>query len=347
MKKPLIITLHIGFWGCYTFLMFFILVAASQSQTTGLSIKYISKLILGFAIVPSIISFYSFYLFLFPKYFKYKKILQTIIYGLLFSIGSASIGAITLLILFDANFMHHNQYVSFFQEIVFITFIALISGIIALILKGFISWYDDIKKKAELIKKNSEMELALVKSKLDPHFLFNTINNIDVLIQKKPKDASNYLNNLSDIMRFMLFDTKTDVISLTKEIEYIEKYIELQKIRTSNSNYVNFTVIGTPNSINIAPMIFIPFIENAFKHVTNKKLENAIDIQILIEKSTISFTCKNKFNKNRKKHADNSYNGIGNELIKKRLNLIYPEKHNLELTNQDDVYQVVLTIKDV
>lgn len=347
MKKSLIITLHIGFWGCYTFLIFFILVVLSQSQMTGLSVKYISKLILGFAIVPSVISFYTFYLFLFLKYFRYKKIVLTIIYGFGISIGSALIGAIVLLILFDTNFMLHNQYVSLFQEMIFITFIALFCGIIALILKGFISWYDDIKKKAALIKKNSEMELALVKSKLDPHFLFNTINNIDVLIQKKPKDASNYLNNLSDIMRFMLFDTKTDVISLTKEIEYIEKYIELQKIRTSNSNYVNFTVIGTSNSINIAPMIFIPFIENAFKHATNKKLENAIDIQILIEKNIINFICKNKFNKKRKKHNDNSYNGIGNELIKKRLNLIYPENHNLELTRQDDVYQVILTIKNV
>ena len=87
---------------------------------------------------------------------------------------------------------------------------------------------------------------------MDPHFLFNTINNIDVLILKNATKASNYLNKLSDIMRFMLFETKTDKILLSKEIEYIDKYIALQKIRTANSNYVNFRVKGIPNGKTIA-----------------------------------------------------------------------------------------------
>ena len=157
--------------------------------------------------------------------------------------------------------------------------------------------------------------MALVKAQLDPHFLFNTINNIDVLILKNATKASEYLNKLSDIMRFMLFETKPTSIKLAKEVEYIEKYIELQKIRTANTRYVNFAIDGNPDERMIAPMVFIPFIENAFKHVTNKKLENAININIRIEDTFVQLACENKFDRHRK--VQNGSNGLGNDLIKK------------------------------
>ncbi len=224
----------------------------------------------------------------------------------------------------------------------FIAFISLISGIIALVIRGFITWFKELKLKEALKQKNHEMEMALVKSQLDPHFLFNTINNIDVLIIKNANEASDYLNKLSDIMRFMLFETKTEEIELAKEIEYIEKYIELQKIRTSNSNYISYAVEGDSVNRSIAPMVFIPFIENAFKHTTNKKLQDAIDIKIKIEAKGISLECVNKIDPNRKLEQES--NGLGNELIQKRLNLIYPERHQLDISNENNVYNVYLTI---
>jgi LytS/YehU family sensor histidine kinase len=140
--------------------------------------------------------------------------------------------------------------------VIFISFVSLIIGIMALVTRGFITWYGELKLKEELKQKNHEMEIALVKSQLDPHFLFNTLNNIDILILKNATEASNYLNKLSDIMRFMLFETKTDKVLLSKEIEYIEKYIDLQKIRTANANYVNFEIVGSPKGKTIAPMVF-------------------------------------------------------------------------------------------
>src|SRR6185503_21279079 len=118
--------------------------------------------------------------------------------------------------------------------------IAAIHGTIALVIRGFITWYTEIKLKEELAQRNFEMELALIKSQINPHFLFNTINNIDVLITKQPELASLYLNKLSDILRYMIYETKTEKISLATELDYIEKYLELQKIRTTNPNYVNF-----------------------------------------------------------------------------------------------------------
>jgi LytS/YehU family sensor histidine kinase len=186
------------------------------------------------------------------------------------------------------------------------------------------------------------MEMALIKSQLDPHLLFNTINNIDALILKDPIEASDYLNKLSDIIRFMLYETKPDKILLSQEIEYIEKYIALQKIRTANINYAHFSVTGSVGNKHIAPMIFIPFIENAFKHTHNKKLENAITINILISDETIKLVCENKFGSRPVVQKNNS--GLGNELIQKRLNLIYPTKHTLEVNEQNELYSVNLTI---
>ena len=103
-----------------------------------------------------------------------------------------------------------------------------------------------MKQQKSQEKKKRELELQMLQYQLNPHFLFNTLNNIDVLILKDANEASNYLIKLSDILRFMLYETKTDLILLIKEIEYIEKYIELQKIRTSNSNYLSFQIIGNP-----------------------------------------------------------------------------------------------------
>jgi LytS/YehU family sensor histidine kinase len=211
-----------------------------------------------------------------------------------------------------------------------------------LVLQGFISWYADIKLKEALSKKNHEMELALVKSQINPHFLFNTINNIDVLIQKDAVKASAYLNKLSDIMRFMLYETKTEKIPLAQELEYIEKYIDLQKIRTSNLNYVNYNLQGDAGSLMIAPILFIPFIENAFKHSENKKIDNAININVVIENGKIIFDCENSYSTDTQTKLGHS--GLGNELIQKRLNLLYPEKHTLAISDENKIYKVKLII---
>jgi two-component system, LytTR family, sensor kinase len=345
MKKSYITLLHLGFWFCYLFLIIVILAVLYGSEEQSVAEAKIlesGKFLFFFAVLPSAISFYSFYFFLFPKYLLRKKIILSIVYGVLISAGSALIGFLALSALDKTICNDDDPVETAIGSTIFCTFITLICGIIALVLKGFITWFQEIKLKDELKLKNRDMELALVKSQLDPHFLFNTINNIDVLILKNANEASNYLNKLSDIMRFMLFETKPENILLSKEIEYIEKYIELQKIRTANSNYVNFNIEGHADSKIIAPMVFIPFIENAFKHTTNKKIENAVSINIFIENKVIKLECKNKFDPNRKLQKEKG--GLGNELIQKRLNLIYPDKHTLKVSNLNGVYSVYLTI---
>lgn len=354
MKKSIVILLHIGFWLCYLLLIGIMLAVfyRSSNQAVDQTARVLNafKSLFLFAFLPSFLTFYGCYLVVFPKYLQQKKFLLSFIYSLLFTIGASILAYIVMRYFIESGQMTDmdkggvNGRSTAVRTIVFMSFIASIAGLAALILKGFITWFNEIKLKEELKQKNHETEMALIKSQLDPHFLFNTLNNIDVLILKDAAEASKYLNKLSDILRFMLYETKTDEILLKKEIEYIEKYIKLQKIRTTNSNYVSFNVVGNPADITIAPMIFIPFIENAFKHSTNKKIDNAINVQLFINKENILFVCENKFDPNR--NVIKESNGLGNELIQKRLHLIYPEQHILELDKQTNLYSVKLTIKN-
>lgn len=346
MKRSFIILIHIGFWICYLILIIIVLAMrfGSEPNVSDARILTSIKIIAFFAFIPSLISFYGFYFFVFPKDFQKKNLFLSFICGLVISVIAGSIGLQILTLSMGGNCFDNQNEVTPLGITLFMSFIGFITGIVSLVIKGFITWFDEIKLKNSLQQRNHEMELALVKSQLDPHFMFNTINNIDVLILKDAPKASDYLNKLSEIMRFMLFETKTNSILLSKEIEYIEKYIELQKIRTSNLNYISYSVTGSPKNHIIAPMVFIPFIENAFKHTTNKKLDNAITINILISNLIIELICINKFNANSPINQENG--GIGNDLIQKRLQLIYPEKHALTITNQDNVYSVKLTIEN-
>ncbi|MEO6549794.1 MAG: sensor histidine kinase [Ferruginibacter sp.] len=352
MKKSMIVLLHVGFWACYLILIAIILAVYSKSgvnvSNQGSRVMNAFLSISLFALLPSFITFYLFYFLLFPKYLQQKKYLLSIIYGLLISIGAAIIGYILIRYCIETGRMSDmdkggkNGRSTAVRTIMVMTFIGSIGGIVALVLKGFITWFNEIRLKELLKEKNYEMEMALIKSKLDPHLLFNTINNIDALILKDAVAASDYLNKLSDIMRFMLYETKADKIFLAKEIEYIGKYIALQKIRTANENYVHFAVTGVIGKKLIAPMVFIPFVENAFKHTNNKKLENAIVINIIISDDSIQLVCENKFDPKGKVQPVDS--GLGNELIQKRLSLLYPEKHILQVHKTDDLYSIHLTI---
>lgn len=352
MKKSFALSLNIGFWGCYFILIFILLMVYNRSSppSSDHAARLLNafKNLFFFAILPSAITYTFFYFLLFPKYLKERKFLFALIYGLLIAIGVSIVcyiihryfietGWIT-----DMDKSGQNGRSSAIRVILFMTFINLISGMMALGIKGFITWLYEIRLKEQLREKNYQMEMTLVKSQLDPHLLFNTINNIDALILKDPVKASNYLNQLSGIMRFILYETKTEQILLHKEVEYLEKYIALQKIRTANQNYVNFSVTGVMGNKLIAPMVFIPFIENAFKHTNNKKIENAITIDIFINNDNIRLLCANKFDSRPSARQPDS--GLGNELIRKRLDLLYKGQHSLRVDKTNELYTIDLMI---
>jgi len=350
MKKYFVVLLHIGFWACYILsILIIVTIAYRNSAIIEREFRIINALqnLFFFALFPSIITFHLFYFFLFPSYIQQNKFFLSFVYGITIAIAAAVLGYIFLRMMIESGWMVDMDQggkqgrSTAVIVITSMTLIGLICGIVALIMRGFITWFSEIKVKQMLREKNYEMEMALIKSQLDPHLLFNTINNIDALILRDAVKASDYLNRLSDIMRFVLYETRASKILLSQEIEYIEKYIGLQKIRTANESYVHWSVSGTIGNKMIAPMVFIPFIENAFKHTTNKKLENAITIRVLINDASIELICENKFESGSIRQA---VGGLGNELVQKRLDLIYAGTHLLEIKKSDDLYRVHLTI---
>jgi two-component system, LytTR family, sensor kinase len=345
MKKPIVLLLHLLYWVMYLLLiaMFFAILNSGKMHITFkfLCLVLFLKPFGWSTILPGLLGFYTFYLILFDRFLTKQKILKLFLSASIFAfIGSI----ITELIIYIA---FHNQGINWGPNDLFtigflIAFITLVNGAAGLIMKGFINWYNDIKIKVALNKRNYEMELAMLKSQINPHFLFNTINNIDVLITKDAIRASEYLNKLSDIMRFMLYETRPAKIPLNKELTYIEKFIELQKIRTTNEHYINYSLKGDPANFMIPPMILIPFIENAFKHAENKKAENAININLDVENEKFIFKCENTYNQSTQMKPEHS--GLGSEIIKKRLSLLYPDKHKLTITNNNELYKVELSL---
>jgi hypothetical protein len=351
MKKIFVALLHIGFWSCYVLSILIILSVAyrNSASISDRELRTVNALknLFFFAFFPSFISFNLFYFYLFPNYIQRRKFFLSIGNGILITIGAAVTGYILLRyfiesgLIIDMDSGGKQGRSTAVIVITAMTLIGIICGIVALLIRGFITWFDEIKVKQMLKDKNHAMELALIKSQLDPHLLFNTINNIDSLILKDAAAASDYLNKLSDIMRFVLYETAADKIMLSQEIEYIGKYIALQKIRSANETYVHFEVTGSIGDQRVAPMVFIPFIENAFKHTNNKKLKNAITVSIIIKNETIQLVCENKYET---KAVKQPIGGLGNELVQKRLDLIYAGKHRLEVKSKDELYSVNLTI---
>ncbi|WP_138475539.1 sensor histidine kinase [Dyadobacter bucti] len=340
MPKSIKTLLQIGYWLLYLLLLLTLIFLQTSFFQKKPDFPGWLRIMTGFAIVPGMIGFYGFYLFLFPRYLKTKKFFQLLVSAVLVSMGAAIVGMAVLAILINTKFLTNDRYAVFIIGGM-LTFIAFVNGTIGLIIRGFISWFDDFKIREELHSRNNEMELALIKSRIDPHFLFNTINNIDILIEKESSKASSYLNKLSDIMRFMLYETKTDRIPLTKELDYIEKYIALQKIRTSNAEAIRYAVEGLPANRMIAPMLFIPFIENAFKH-TAIKTKNSVCIHLSVLAAEIVFVCENRLEE--PVNPDIQHGGLGKPLIEKRLELLYPGKHQLTTTADNQTYKVILTI---
>ena len=203
-------------------------------------------------------------------------------------------------------------------------------------------------KKRELTEKEKEKahldsELAFLKNQISPHFFFNTLNNIYALIEMNRGQAQEAVEKLSDMMRYLIYESEGKDIPLYKEIDFMQNYIELMKLRISSKVKLDIVFPKKIPNINIPPLLMIPFIENAFKHGITLQNDSYIIISMVITDMELLFVCKNGVPQN-STQAKDSVGGIGLSNVKKRLEILYNKRANLTIKNSENEFSVILKL---
>ncbi|TDH26913.1 hypothetical protein EXU57_08900 [Segetibacter sp. 3557_3] len=199
--------------------------------------------------------------------------------------------------------------------------------------------YDKEIKEKDLLIQTRQTELSFLRSQLNPHFLFNALNNIYSLVYHHSDKALPAIAGLSELLRYSLYHAN-DLVLLKDEITYISKFIEVQQLRYTDPKNISFSVTGDIANVFIPPLLFISFIENAFKHAALTNTENAISVEIECNQNEVVFSCVNTIGDDKK----GSSGGIGLENIRKRLMLLYPDKHQLEIWKLNNQFFIRLSI---
>ena len=200
-----------------------------------------------------------------------------------------------------------------------------------------------VMRQGEKRQREVEAELAWLKNQINPHFLFNTLNNISCLAQIDGDETQEAIMQLSDLLRYAMYETNKPKVPLASEVEFMRNYIELMKLRCNEMTTVSeHFSIGNDNA-DIAPLLFISLVENAFKHGMDSNAPATIDIGLTEKDGTIVFTCDNT--NNAKPTKDRSGSGIGIQNTRRRLDLIYPNRYHWEQTLEKNVYHVRVSIR--
>lgn len=216
---------------------------------------------------------------------------------------------------------------------------------ITMTLMFFKQWFEKERLTDRLEKLNIETELKYLKSQINPHFLFNSLNSVYALTLSKSDKAPEVVLKLSDILRYILYDGGEKVVGLKKEIEYLENYLELEKIRYGSRLETKLEIIGETSGKEIAPMIFLPFVENSFKHGVNSNIGNTfVNIKFKIHEHELTFEIENNKPSQKLNETPDYQGGIGLNNVKKRLNFLYPGKYDLKIDEEGETFKVKLTI---
>jgi hypothetical protein len=227
--------------------------------------------------------------------------------------------------------------------------ISLISFVMPFI---FLSWLARITenlvintfKKEQLEKQAVEAELYYLKSQINPHFLFNTLNNIHTLVYKQAPAAPDSVMQLASLMRYMIYESNAPTVPLTRELEYLQDYVSLQQLRYKQRPVVDLQLEGATETCFIAPLLFIHLLENAYKHSPARLNPGDLKVRLKVSEDTLTFSVQNPVGKTL---ADppHGHGGIGLPNVRKRLSLLYPGQHTLEIHNSGETFTVVLKIQ--
>ncbi|UGU17405.1 histidine kinase [Sinomicrobium kalidii] len=318
---------HVLYWSCWV--TFYCVINASY-QGTGYMQWFLLELIFMTVKLP-----YAYFVayYLFPKFLPQKKYVT--LFSLMLLFAFLGVGFLVILL---SNFpqISEGQPTEFWSVKTFFRAIDLIYvASLVVVIKMIQRYLRQERMNAQLKEDKVNAELQILKNQLQPHFLFNTLNNIYSIVLSGDKNGAGAILKLSDILSYMLYECNVDLVGLEKEVGLIENYIQLEKIRYGERLDLSFEVDGGIKGKTIAPLILIPFVENAFKHgVFENEKYSWIRIHLQTDENELTFIVENSLPENNNGNSAVK-SGIGLNNVKKRLELLYPEKHHLIMTKTE------------
>jgi two-component system, LytTR family, sensor kinase len=283
--------------------------------------------------------------FLLPKFLLRGDYVQFFVW---FIIGSLVAGTTQRYVAFSIHYpLYYPDWLSesffWFPKIVK-TFVAMYpAAFTAVSIKLLKYWYTNQKAQQVLTQEKLQAELKFLKTQIHPHFLFNTLNNLYALTLKKSDKAPETVLKLSELINYMLYECRSDEVALRKEIKFIRNYIDIEKMRYGDKLDIDLRVTGEVGDRTIAPLILLPFVENCFKHGASEDLQQSwVKISVDSHSDHVVIKVENsKAGENGVKRDE----GIGITNVKRRLDLLYPDKHELKIMNGMETYLVILSIR--
>ena len=328
---------HVLFW----MLSFYVLLNLFSNSSEITKIDYIYAAIFQLTLM---IAVYINLLFLIPRLLSRKRILFFILFSILALFLSSFFNVLLFNKLIDYVLPGY-YFISYYSFIDILKFF-LVFILLTTLLKLSREWFQLIETKQELIeieKEKVEIELKALRAQINPHFLFNSLNVLYSLALKNAKDTPETIIKLSDILRYVIYESNKKKVSIKSEVKLINNYLSLQEHRVDKTSIINFDTV-IQKDINIAPMLFLPLVENSFKHGVKGDVSNTyVKIKMKTTIKTLYFEIEN--NKGISENPDqNKDGGIGLANIKKRLHLLYPEKHSLIIKDDEHKFKVSLKI---
>ena len=340
--------LHIGFWAFYLLLNGYVEVAMVNYSYFDLPIGqriYKGFSVQGLILLPVIAVTYFIMYYSFPKHLgkkAYGRLLVECLLALIFAL--VVYRGILIYIIYPYIYheaYEHRSFIASFPRHVW-TFLDIISIVaIAVSIKLARLRLSGLEKEKQLIEEKLASELNFLRAQTNPHFLFNTLNNIYALARKKSDKTAEVVMGLSKILRFILYECVSARISLSREVKIIHDYIALEQLRYDERLSVEVNIDIDDESIQIAPLLLLPLVENAFKHgISEARFDAMVLIHLRLLNGQLFFNIRNT------KEPDSAEitKGIGLTNISRQLELIYPNKHSLEILTQNDIFEVKLNI---
>ncbi len=334
--------LHVLYWG-YSFYSDLHLLQVNRPDAAHVAVNYVDALR---ELVFQVLAVYTTLYGLFPRLFIKGRYGRFVLFTIFVILAGALLSALTPGLYIPLLMPHHaipGTGAILFQLLIEVFNIGGITLVFVLLYMAQYYYLND-KRNKQIEKERIITELDFLKAQINPHFLFNALNSIYVLMKEDIRKSEQTLLRFSSLLRYQLYDCSSNSTTLEKEIGFLNDFVALEKTRNGDQLLVNFNVPSTIPYFQIAPFILIAFVENAFKHISHfSNRPNRIDMNFYVEANEFNFSVANTCDRDREL-ANPAHKGIGLQNVQRRLELLYPGKHRLSIKREEEQFFVTLSL---